>query len=401
MSEQLLLYVFLLIAFVMAPLMTKRFFLNESRAYSDAHKVSLAVLFLGWTLNLPLMAAVWPLFCAFGLVLFLKQGKFLFSATKLAELIPFLFSLISAIWFFAGVNDLHLLGYNRAWSFYAALHGSFLGWMFTGCLAFLSRRQNSKRLYMWGCFFSFVFFLFVAFGIDGTPYIKRTGLTGFSLLVPLLIARYLFDLNKSQRRSKNLAVISLLAIVVAMVFAVANEFRAGAPWVIFDIPVMVLTHGFLNAIVTIPCFYLAIRAEESEKIKSATVTDNVVFFDDFCVLCSGTVKVLIGLDKKRLLKYSSLQGEFARKVLKSPSVKTGESVIFLSDNFTFERSEAAIKILLKLGGAYRLLGLLLNLFPLFLLNLIYDFVARNRYSFFGKNDSCLIPKEEERILFLP
>ncbi len=153
------------------------------------------------------------------------------------------------------MNDLHLLGYNRTWSFYAAIHGSFLGWMFVGCLAFLSKRIDSSKLYLSGCYLTFIFFLFVAFGIDGTPYIKPIGVIGFSFIVPLFIGLYAFSLTKENRISRYLAALSFCSIVVSMALALLNEFWVGAPRMAFGIPIMVGAHGFLNAIVTIPCFF--------------------------------------------------------------------------------------------------------------------------------------------------
>jgi predicted DCC family thiol-disulfide oxidoreductase YuxK len=402
MTEIILLYLFLSVAFVLAPLMTNRFFLNNSRIYSDAHRIALIVLLFSAFLNLNYLASVWPLFCAFGFLLYLKREyRFIFSAKGLASSIPFVFSLISSAWFFAGANDLHLLGYNKVWSFYAALHGSFLGWMFVGCLAFLSRRPTSNKLFLWGCYLSFVFFLFVAFGIDGIPHIKRIGVIGFSLIVPLLIGLYAFSLKKESRLSRYLSAISLLSIIAAMILAVLNEFWAAAPRVAFGIPLMVLAHGFINAILTVPCFYLAIRLEGDERQRSTTTENNIVFFDGFCVLCNSTVALLIKLDKNRVLRYSSLQGKYAQDVLNLHHIESGASVIFRSEGVSYQKAEAALHILLKLGGLFRFLGGILNLLPLFILDALYDFVARNRYRFFGKNDSCLIPKEEDKKLFLP
>lgn len=400
--ELILLNFFLSVAFVLAPLMTNRFLLNDSKVYSEAHKTAIAVLLIGLVLNLNFLAIIWPLFCAFGFLLFLrKEYQIVFSARGLATCIPFLFSLISATWFFSGVNDLHLLGYNRTWSFYAALHGSFLGWMFVGCLVFLSRRKRLANLYLWGCFLSLIFFLFVAFGIDGTPYIKRIGVVGFTLIVPLLIGSYTFNLKIENRNSRYLAALSLLSIIASMTLAILNEFWVGAPRVALGLPVMVFAHGFMNAILTIPCFFLAIRLENEEVPSSTSIRDDVIFFDEFCVLCSGTVALLIKLDKHRVLKYSSLQGQSAKEILDSPHIKSGASVIFRNQGATYEKAEAAVHILLRLGGLCKFLGLLLNLLPTFVLNVAYNFIARNRYHFFGKNDSCLIPKAQDRELFLP
>lgn len=247
----------LTLAFVLAPLMTYAFFLDGSRLYANMHKGALLVLLLGSLTNLSFLAAIWPLFCAFGFLLYLKTtGKNVLTRVGLAGCIPFVFSLISSLWFFAGSNDLHLLGYDREWSFYAALHGAFIGWLFVGCLAFLAKRAESSPVYLWGCYLALVLFLLVAFGIDGVPYIKRIGVVGFSLLVPFSIGRFSFG---TEGRSRTLALASLSAIALSMIIAVSNEFWPVLPAKTFDISTMVLTHGLLNAIVAIPCFYLAIR----------------------------------------------------------------------------------------------------------------------------------------------
>lgn len=267
MTEFILFNLFLGIAFVLAPLMTNHFFLNNSKIYSLVHKIALIVLLIGAVLNLNYTSIVWPLFCIYGVILYLKnEYKFVFSLQGIPTSIPFIFSLISATWFFAGVNNLHLLGYNQAWSFYAALHGSFLGWIFVGCLAFLSQRSNSNKFYLWGCYLSLVLFLCVAFGIDGIPYIKRVGLIGFTLLVPLMIGLYAVNLKNKNHRSRFLLAVSLISIVLSMTLAVLNEFWATGPRIAFGIPIMVFTHGFLNAVITIPCFFLAIRVDCSQKL---------------------------------------------------------------------------------------------------------------------------------------
>ena len=65
----------------------------------------------------------------------------------------------------------------------------------------------------------------------------------------------------------------------------------------------------------------------------------------------------------------------------------------------FERSTAALRIITALGGIWRLAGLL-RLVPRFLRDAVYDWVARNRYGWFGKRDSCRLPSPEERAVFL-
>lgn len=67
----------------------------------------------------------------------------------------------------------------------------------------------------------------------------------------------------------------------------------------------------------------------------------------------------------------------------------------------YDKAEAVIQILIKLGGIYKFMGIVLKVFPLVILNMLYEFIARNRYRIFGKNDACLIPTNEIRDLFIP
>ncbi len=401
MTELSILNLFLCVAFILAPFMTNNFFLGGSAIYSRAHASSLFVLLLAMIFELRCAYIAWPIFCIFGFFLYLKQERQLILSTKgIASCIPFVFSLISSVWFVAGANDLRLLGYNENWSYYAALHGSILGWLFVGCLAFLSKSPRASRLYLFGCYICLFLFLFVAFGIDGVPYIKRIGVIGLSVLVPLSIGFFLFKLKKEKRLSIILSVISLFSIILAMAIAILNEFWVGIPRVVFGMPFMTATHGVINTIFTLPCFYLAIRLATQDILTQHSDRSNVVFFDSLCVMCSRTVVTLLKIDKQRILRYSSLQGEFAHKVLDSQHAKYGESIVFLSCGRLYEKAEAVIRILIVLDGAYKLVAMFLSIFPLFVLNKFYEFVARNRYRLFGKKETCLVPTSENKSLFI-
>lgn len=400
MTELSFLIFLLVVAFILAPFMTKIFFLSKSQAYSRFHAVALVLLLIGHVLDLNWIAAIWPLFCIFGFFLYLKQERWhIFSMKSLASCIPFVFSLISSAWFFAGTNDLYLLGYNKNWSFYAALHGSVLGWFFVGCLAYLSKRPNASRAYLFGCYLCLILFLFVAFGIEGIHYIKRAGVVGLSILVPFLIGLFTFNLKKENRLSFFFSVVSLFSIAISMTIAILNEFWVDFPKVAFGMPFMTLTHGFINVFFTVPCFYLAIRLATEAFSYQTDEDKNVVFFDGLCVLCSGTVNKLLKIDKKRVLRYSSLQGEYANKFLDLRYTKSDESVVFLRQGHLYEKAQAVIQILYVLGSIYRLAAMCLSIFPRFILNSLYGFIARNRYCLFGKRDTCLVPTKENRDLF--
>lgn len=128
--------------------------------------------------------------------------------------------------------------------------------------------------------------------------------------------------------------------------------------------------------------------------------EDIIFFDGLCILCNRTVSLLIKIDTKRIFKYSSLQGEKIKSLGADGRFNFGDSIIFWSHDRVFVKAEAVINILLKLGGVYKLIGLFLKIIPIFILDYVYDLVAKNRYRIFGKNEVCMIPSDKEKDLFI-
>jgi predicted DCC family thiol-disulfide oxidoreductase YuxK len=129
--------------------------------------------------------------------------------------------------------------------------------------------------------------------------------------------------------------------------------------------------------------------------------ENIVFFDGHCGLCNGTVNQLIRIDAGRRLRYAPLQGESARARFPHLNQSEPSTILFWSNGALSDRSEAALRILLQVGGVYAAIGKLLGLIPRGLANRLYDFVARHRYRVFGRSDVCRLPSPEISQLFLP
>ena len=127
---------------------------------------------------------------------------------------------------------------------------------------------------------------------------------------------------------------------------------------------------------------------------------SVVFFDGVCGLCNRFVDFLIRRNAKGRLLFSPLQGRTAKELLASEAATGLDTVVFLHRNKTYVKSSAALRILAQLGGFWRVAGILLAV-PGFLRDIVYDFIARNRYRWFGKKESCRLPSPEERNWFLP
>jgi predicted DCC family thiol-disulfide oxidoreductase YuxK len=132
-----------------------------------------------------------------------------------------------------------------------------------------------------------------------------------------------------------------------------------------------------------------------------TIKDRIIFFDGVCNLCNSSVDVVMRHDKSASFKFASLQSDFAKRVLPEFGVEPSDldSIALIDNGIVYQRSSAALKIAGKLSGLYPLLGVFW-IVPKGLRNLVYDWVARNRYKWFGKKDSCRLPTAEERALFL-
>lgn len=128
----------------------------------------------------------------------------------------------------------------------------------------------------------------------------------------------------------------------------------------------------------------------------------VVYFDGVCNLCNGAVQFIIRHDKKQQFLFASLQsshGEVLQKDFQLRGMAFPESIILHYGNAYYSKADAIIKIARLLGGPWQAAGIF-NIIPRFIRNRIYDFIARRRYRWFGKKDSCYMPTPELNRRFL-
>lgn len=122
-------------------------------------------------------------------------------------------------------------------------------------------------------------------------------------------------------------------------------------------------------------------------------TQQIIFFDGFCNLCSSAVQFTIQRDKKNNFLFASLQSDFAAKTLAPFNLeqKSGGSIVLLADGKVYQRSTAALKVAKQLSGLWPLLyGFIIV--PRFIRDAVYNYIAKNRYKWYGKQDSCWLPK---------
>lgn len=128
----------------------------------------------------------------------------------------------------------------------------------------------------------------------------------------------------------------------------------------------------------------------------------IILFDGVCNLCNGAVTFIIKHDKTDTFRFASLQSEIGKKLVAERGMDPEEldSIILIDPGVAYyQKSTAALEISRELSGGYSLLKNFLFI-PEGLRDGIYNFVASNRYKWYGKKESCMIPTPELKSKFL-
>lgn len=127
----------------------------------------------------------------------------------------------------------------------------------------------------------------------------------------------------------------------------------------------------------------------------------VVLFDGVCNLCNGSVNWLIDHDKKNVLQFASLQSDYGQKMVNKFNLQGSylDTMILVDGENYYVRSTAILHMLRLMGGIYSM-AFAFVIIPVFIRDAFYNFIARNRYRWFGKQDACRIPTPELKAKFL-
>lgn len=127
----------------------------------------------------------------------------------------------------------------------------------------------------------------------------------------------------------------------------------------------------------------------------------ILLFDGVCNLCNGAVQWVLKHERQPKLRFAALQSELGKDVLLQNGlcVDKLDSMILLEGDQLLLRSEAALRMAEIVGGPWRF-ARVLRFVPRVLRDWVYDFVAVNRYRWFGKEDSCMLPRPEWRDRFI-
>lgn len=122
---------------------------------------------------------------------------------------------------------------------------------------------------------------------------------------------------------------------------------------------------------------------------------SIIFFDGVCNLCNSAVQFTIERDRRKVFKFASLQSKFSTKELAQFAIvpQNNNSVILLENGKVYQQSTAALMVAKKLSGFWPLLyGFIIV--PSFIRDAVYRFIGKNRYKWFGKQESCWVPTAE-------
>jgi predicted DCC family thiol-disulfide oxidoreductase YuxK len=128
---------------------------------------------------------------------------------------------------------------------------------------------------------------------------------------------------------------------------------------------------------------------------------SIVLFDGVCNLCNGFVNFIIDRDPQQQFQFASLQSSKAATLLKGQDNKLLNltTVVLIEGSTVYTQSTAALRIARRLRGGWPLLyGLIIVPRPL--RDVIYRFIAKRRYRWFGQRDTCRIPTPELRSRFI-
>jgi predicted DCC family thiol-disulfide oxidoreductase YuxK len=114
------------------------------------------------------------------------------------------------------------------------------------------------------------------------------------------------------------------------------------------------------------------------------------------------VQFIIKEDKKKIFRFSPFQSDFAKPIVRKFGLKeiADKSVILIINGKAYTKSSAILRILMQFGGYYKFFALLMYLIPAFLRDIIYNFISSNRYKWFGRKETCMIPAEDLMERFL-
>lgn len=137
------------------------------------------------------------------------------------------------------------------------------------------------------------------------------------------------------------------------------------------------------------------------EIESLPRDKKIILFDGVCNYCNDKINFIIKNDKQDVFRFVALQSETGQKIIKYLGIDVSiDSIILYEPGYAyFIKSEAVFRIIKHLSSSVKIL-LIFNFIPTSIKNIFYDIIAKNRYNWYGKKESCMMPTEELKRKFI-
>lgn len=130
--------------------------------------------------------------------------------------------------------------------------------------------------------------------------------------------------------------------------------------------------------------------------------NKIILFDGVCNLCNSSVQYVIKRDKSHTYRFAALQSEIGKKLVDERGIDTSQidSIILIEPGVAYyTKSTAALKIAQSFGGVWQLTSVF-EWIPEKIRDWVYDYIAKNRYKWYGKKEVCMVPSPENNERFL-
>jgi predicted DCC family thiol-disulfide oxidoreductase YuxK len=143
------------------------------------------------------------------------------------------------------------------------------------------------------------------------------------------------------------------------------------------------------------------KTTENIRVSTEIEEHPVLLFDGVCNLCNASVQWVLLRDPRGIFRFAALQSEAGQALLQQHGLNTVnfDTVVLVNQSGVLLRSDVPLEIVRQLGGFWQLLYVF-KLVPRALRDVIYGWVARNRYRWWGKQESCMLPRAEWKGRFL-
>jgi predicted DCC family thiol-disulfide oxidoreductase YuxK len=128
----------------------------------------------------------------------------------------------------------------------------------------------------------------------------------------------------------------------------------------------------------------------------------VILFDGVCNLCNGLVVFLVARDPRARFRFAALQSDAAALLLRSVGLAREDvldSFILVEGGRVWQRSAACLQVARRMRFPWWLFYALVVI-PRPLRNALYDYVARHRFGWFGRRETCMTPTPDLERRFL-